>query len=93
LLLLLLLLLFSYRYTEMITVLLQDCGFYNLKFLIIVKSISDQPMEHCTLKNVSISLNTNIYSYLETYGGRSYNLYLNVAQFFNTSVNETSAAA
>jgi hypothetical protein len=32
-------------------------------------------------------LNTNIYSYLETSGGQSYNLYSNVIHFFNTSVN------
>jgi hypothetical protein len=44
-------------------------------------------MEHCTLQNVNNCLNTNIYSYLETSGGQSYNLYLNVVQFFNTSVD------
>jgi hypothetical protein len=38
-------------------------------------------------------LNTNIYSYLETSGGQSYNLYLNIVHFFNTSVNLTSVAA
>jgi hypothetical protein len=45
------------------------------------------PMEHRALKNVNICLNTNIYSYLETPGRQSYNLYFNVAHFFNTSVN------
>ncbi len=35
------------------------------------------------LKNV----NTNIYSYLETSGGQSSNLYLKVVHFFNTAVN------
>jgi len=50
-------------------------------------------MEQHTLKNVSNHLNTNIYSYLETSGGKSSNLYLNVVHFFNTSVNSTSAAA
>ena len=30
---------------------------------------------------------TNIYSYLETSGGQSSNLYLNAVHFFNTSVN------
>ncbi len=49
-------------------------------------------MEQRTLKNVFNCLNTNIYSYLETSGGQSSNLYLNV-QFFNTSVNKTSVAA
>jgi hypothetical protein len=43
-------------------------------------------MEQCTLKNVSNGLNTNIYSYLETSGGQSYNPYLNVVHFFNTRV-------
>ncbi len=31
--------------------------------------------------------NTNIYSYLETSGGQSSNLYLNAVHFFNASVN------
>ncbi len=44
-------------------------------------------LEQRTLKNVSNCLNTNIYSYLETSGGKSYNLYLNVVPFFKTSVN------
>ncbi len=44
-------------------------------------------MEQCTFKNVNNCLNTNIYSYLETSGGQSYNLYLNVVHFFNTSLN------
>ncbi len=39
-------------------------------------------MEQHTLKNVSNCLNTNIYSYLETSGGQSSNLYLNVVHFF-----------
>jgi len=39
------------------------------------------------LKNVNNYLNTNIYSYLETQGGQSSNLYSNVVHFFNTSVN------
>ncbi len=44
-------------------------------------------MEQHTLKNVNNCLNTNIYSYLETSGGQSSNLYLNAVHFFNTSVN------
>ncbi len=32
-------------------------------------------------------VDTNIYSYLETSGGQSCNLYLNLVHFFNTSVN------
>jgi len=39
-------------------------------------------MERHILKNVSNGLNTNIYFYLETSGGQSYNLYLNVGHFF-----------
>jgi hypothetical protein len=45
------------------------------------------PMEKCALKNVNNYLNTNIYSYLDTPGGKSSNLYLNVVHFVNTSVN------
>jgi len=44
-------------------------------------------MEQCTLKNVNNFLNTNIYAYLETSGGQSYNLYLNAVHLFSTSVN------
>jgi hypothetical protein len=38
-------------------------------------------MELHALKNVNNYLNTNIYSYLETFGGHSSNLYLNVVHF------------
>jgi hypothetical protein len=44
-------------------------------------------MEEHTLKNVHNCFNTNIYSYLETSGSQSSNLYLNVVYIFNTSVN------
>ncbi len=44
-------------------------------------------MEQHTLKNVNNHLNINIYSDLETSGGQSSNLYLNVVHFFNTTVN------
>ncbi len=44
-------------------------------------------MEQSDLKNVNNCLNTSIYSYLEASGVQSSNLYLNVVQFFNTSVN------
>ncbi len=40
-----------------------------------------------TSKNVNNCLYANVYSYLETLGGQSTNLYLNVIHFFNTSVN------
>jgi hypothetical protein len=38
-------------------------------------------------KSVNNCLINNIYSYLETSGGKSSNPYLNVVQFFDTSVN------
>jgi hypothetical protein len=44
-------------------------------------------MEQHAFKNVNDCLNNNIYFYLETSGGQSSNLYLNVVNFFNTSVN------
>jgi hypothetical protein len=44
-------------------------------------------MEQHTLKNVSNCRNTSIYSYRETSGGQSSNLYLNVVHFVNASVN------
>jgi len=50
-------------------------------------------MEQRALQNVNTCLNTNIYSYLETSGGQSYNLYLNVVHFFNTGINYKSVAA
>jgi hypothetical protein len=37
-------------------------------------------------KNVNNYLNTNIYSYLETSGGQSSILYLDVVHFLNTSI-------
>ena len=39
-------------------------------------------MEQHTLKIVNNCTNTNIYSYLETSGGQSFNLYLKVVNFF-----------
>ncbi len=39
-------------------------------------------MEQHALKNVNNCLNTNIYSYLETSGGQTSNLYLKVGNFF-----------
>jgi hypothetical protein len=43
-------------------------------------------MEQRILKNANNYLNTNINPYLETSGGQSYNLYLNVVHFLNISV-------
>ncbi len=39
------------------------------------------------LENVYNCLNMDINSYLETFGGQSSNLQINVVHFFNTSVN------
>jgi hypothetical protein len=44
-------------------------------------------MEQHALKIVNNCLNNNTYSYLETSGGQSSDLYLNDAHVFNTSVN------
>jgi hypothetical protein len=44
-------------------------------------------MEQRALKNVNNYLITNIFSYLETSGGQSSNLHLNVVNFFNKNVN------
>jgi hypothetical protein len=44
-------------------------------------------MEQHTSKNVNNCWNTNISFYLETSGGQNSNLYINVAHFFNISVN------
>ncbi len=44
-------------------------------------------IEQLAFKNVNNYLNTNIYSYLETSGGQSSDLYLNVVHFFNNRVN------
>jgi hypothetical protein len=38
-------------------------------------------MEQCALRNLNNHLNTNIYSFLETSGGKSSNPYLNVVHF------------
>ncbi len=48
---------------------------------------NSRAMEQYALKNLNNCLNTNIYSYLETSGGQSSNLYLNVGHFFNTRVD------
>jgi hypothetical protein len=50
-------------------------------------------MEQHALRNLNNCLNTNIYSYLETSGGQSSNLYLNVVNIFKISVNWTSVVA
>jgi hypothetical protein len=44
-------------------------------------------MEERNFKNVSNYLNTNNYYYLETSGGQSSSLYLNVVHFYNARAN------
>ncbi len=44
-------------------------------------------IEQQALRSVNKCLNTNIYSYLETSGGQSPNLYLNKVQAFISSLN------
>jgi hypothetical protein len=44
-------------------------------------------IEQSALQNVNNWWNTIIYSYLETSGGHIPDLYLNVVNFFDTSVN------
>ncbi len=51
------------------------------------ESVMQMSMEQRTEENVNNYLSTNTYSYLETSGGQSSNLYLNLVSFFNTGVN------
>jgi hypothetical protein len=44
-------------------------------------------MEQRALQNVNNHFNINMYSYLELSDGKSCNLYLNVVQYFRTSIN------
>ncbi len=46
-------------------------------------------LRHGIEQHVNNCLHTNISSYLETSGGQSSNLYLNVIHFFKTSINQT----
>jgi hypothetical protein len=62
-------------------VLLQECVLITFTFLMY------GALEQRTFKNLNNYFNANIYSYLETFGGQSFNLYLNVVHFFNTNVN------
>jgi hypothetical protein len=57
----------------------------NVALLVII--ITDTIIEQHTLKNVNNYLDTYVYCYLETSGGQSTYLYLNVAHLFNKSVN------
>ncbi len=54
----------------------------NVDIYKIIKLFEISPvMEQRALRNVNNHLNINIYSYLETSGGKSSNLYLNVVHF------------
>jgi hypothetical protein len=44
-------------------------------------------MEQARFKNVNYCWNTSIYSYFETSGGQSSNLYLSAVHFFNAGFN------
>ena len=55
--------------------------YVGVQFVSLVR-IQTFTMEQHALKNVNNCLNTNIYSYLETSGGQSSNLYLNVGSFY-----------
>ena len=52
-----------------------------MKFFILAID-SSATMEQCAFKNVNNCLYANVYSYLETSGGISYNPYLNAVNFF-----------
>jgi hypothetical protein len=73
------------------------CHEYNFLQVVILFTFSEQLFIGSNgtahFKNANNCLNTDIYSYLEASGGQSYNLYLNVVHFFNSSLNYTSAAA
>ncbi len=56
------------------------------------KLFKHKNVEQHALKNENYHLNMNIYSYLETSGGQSSNLYLNVVHLFNTGVNGRESA-
>ncbi len=57
-------------------------GFFcNFSKMIFTKGLFTCAIEEHPLRNLNNYLNTNIYSYLETFGGQSSNLYLSVAHF------------
>ncbi len=66
-----------------------EAGLLNIQVVQQCDQIDDSysyTMKQRTLRNVYNCLNTNIYSYLETSGGKSYNLYLKCCSFFSTPV-------
>jgi hypothetical protein len=64
-----------------------NCSGFKLCGFNTVNCCDFTSMEQHALKNANNCFNSNIYSNLETSGGQSYYLYLNVVHFFNTSVN------
>ncbi len=50
-------------------------------------------MEQHTLKIINNHWNIKIFFYLETFGGQSFNPYLNAVYFFKTRLHEISTAA
>ncbi len=75
---------------------LRPVSLFCLNLSLVMHNISDIKMlrfniciamEQHTLRNGNNCFITNIYSYLETSGCQSSNLYLNVVHFFNTNVN------
>ncbi len=58
--------------------------FARIVLVMFVNKAKGLSNETACFKNVNNCLNTNIYSYLETSGGQSYNPYLNVVHFLYT---------
>ncbi len=58
-----------------------------LSLLVMFILIMMRLMEQHALNNINNCLDTNIYSYSETSGGQSYDVYLYVVHFFNTRAN------
>jgi hypothetical protein len=70
---------FAFRYLWDIRI-----GAYSISITILCKlgcPTRDCTIEQRAFKKVNHCLNTNIYSYLETSGGKSFNLYLNVVHY------------
>jgi hypothetical protein len=67
-------------------VIVLSTGPRNIFFFVFQIPANTTTMEQHALKIVNNCLNTSIYSYLETSGGQSSNLYLDVVHFFNNSV-------
>ncbi len=73
----------------LLCVLMLNAVMLSVVFLcvILLSDVVLYAMEQYALENVNKYLNTNVYSYLETSGGQSSNLHLNVVHFFNTGIN------